>query len=204
MLPIHLRSRVTPKQIAAMMEPDTAKLYIDPYISELALHLKQTARERGGHLYMLTTTYLDPLKFPLTKTRATLQFGKFHLFLLNYLAGHGHINRPWFRKIEPIIYAYLEPPGSKRKANPTYTPIKTSTYHHHCIVLAVSEHKSLFDDLTNETIAKQFTHDARKYCTLRTLHVQPILDTMGDLLKVIDYCSDYARRYPEDEHLLLV
>lgn len=167
-----------------------------PVVEELIRYFNKIIATQQKTAYAVSITYADSVEFPLTPESANRNLMQVHRSLLSHLSRR--YNRPYFRKIEPIVYAFLDMPSSRiKREKATSAPTRLSTYHHHCIVLVDERHASRFDDLTDENVAAAFVHDCRQQCRIRTIHVERIRD-YEHLAQTVSYATSHYRRNPDD------
>jgi hypothetical protein len=175
------------------------------YVLDFVDRLEQQSMLNDRSLYYLTTTYLDSTAFPLNERTASAHLKKFHRCLLMHLCRTRRLNRFHVLDTQPTLYAFLDVPSSKSKrSKPNSVPQRLSTFHHHSILVAHPRHIPMLNALTDEQAATAFVHDCRARCQLRTIDVQRINRDRSDLIRVVDYCSKYARKRPDNLYALEV
>src|SRR5262249_17844318 len=139
-------------------------------------------REKGKVLYFITYNYLDPLQSPLTAEKAARFLGICHRQILKYLCGGKHYDRECFHRIQPKLYAFLEY-GSKPKKRYVYgiAPNPTTSFHHHCILIADSSHTGKLDALLDPITRYQFAKQKLALGCLKTFDVQRIGSARDDV-----------------------
>jgi hypothetical protein len=167
-----------------------APFQTDRHTDELTTFFADLARRENRTPYFVTVTYTDSVDHPLTAASANTQLKEFHQCLLNHLCSN--IQRPCFRKIEPIVFAFLDVPSKARLAT------RLSTFHHHCIVLVSEQHVERFDALTDDHAAEALVFQSRLRCRIRTLNVQRIGSSDDDLERSVSYATKYYRRDVSD------
>src|SRR5581483_10558131 len=107
---------VTPTGVpkAIQEEPAPSASRTNP-ILEALFQWFDAQRVAGRTLYFLGTTYTQPRGRELTVALANEALERTWRKLLQHLAGNRRFERPWFRKIEPIMMAFVDIPGSKPK-----------------------------------------------------------------------------------------
>lgn len=172
------------------------------YVQSLTDHFEQD-RSAGRKLYFVTVTYLESKSHPLTPERASRNLAVVYSRFRRHLCRHS--GRTWFRKIEPKLFAYLDRPFSKPKHYDFEgAPKHESTYHHHCIMAVDPRHIARIDALTDKTTAAVFASKLKDCAKLRTIDVQEIGSTRGDIERVVDYSSYWARQRLDQTHVLEV
>jgi hypothetical protein len=165
-------------------------------VRDLANHFSKLRSVHGKHLYFLSTTYRSPRDNLLTAPSANQLLRKFHICLLEHLAGSRRTGRPWFRAIEPQLHAFLDIPNSKPKQRTHFTTrFINSLFHHHSILVADPRHAPILDVLTDPVISEAITQQWVPRCHLLSLDIQPIGPNETDLAKVVDYATHHARKF---------
>ncbi len=165
-------------------------------VRDLADNFHEKCERDRKSAYFITLTSPEARDTTLTAWQANGNFQKFHVRLLEHLAGSSRISRPWFRKIEHVIHAFIDIPNSKRKARRHLSKsARTSTIHHHAVVLCDSSHREQLDTLVDPIAAMGFVAALPYSCHVRTLNVQPIGRSLSDVVRVVDYSTQYARSH---------
>jgi len=173
-----------------------SRIFCRDIVRDLADNFHEKRERDGKSVYFMTLTYTEPRDMTLCTRHANDNFRTFHVRLLDYLAGSTRISRPWFRKIEPEIHAFIDVPNSKRKARRHLSKsTRTSSIHHHALVLCDSSHRVKFDALTDPIAAAGFAAALPFSCHVRTLNIQPVGSSLSDVVRVVDYSTQYARGY---------
>lgn len=165
-------------------------------VEALIRYFNEMIATRQKTAYVVTITYADSVDFPLSPASANQHLKQVHRSLLSHLS-HRY-NRPYFREIEPIVFAFLDVPSSRiknEKANSAAT--RLSTYHHHCIVIVDESHVLKFDELLDDATVADFVHDCRQRCRIRTIYVERIRD-YEHLAQNVSYATSHYRKNPDD------
>ena len=110
-----------------------------------------------------------------------------------------HLELERFRKIEPILFAFLDVPGSKPKHyNSKVVPQQESTFHHHCILIADDQYVDQLDALTVPAAADSCARKLSEHCNVRTLNVQRVEQSEHALIRVTDYCTYHSRKRTDE------
>lgn len=166
--------------------------------------IRDHAREKKRKIFFITITYKEPNDHPVTAAAASNHLKRFHLHFARKLCNTRHLEYDRFRKIEPILLAFIDVPGSKPKHYNSHTvPQQDSTFHHHCILIADDSYVDQLDALTDDAAANACARELSEHCNIRTLNVQHVSETQDDLIRVVDYCTYHARKR-SDEHAFQV
>jgi len=176
----------------------TAKQYQrDPLVDALTCHFNELIATRQKTAYYVTITYADSVDFPLSPASANKHLKHVHRSLLSHLTHH--YNKPSFREIEPLMYAFLDVPNSKIKSTKSSAAAtRLSTYHHECIVIVDEAHVPRFDLLLNADDADDFVHDCKLRCRIRSIKVQRIELSADHMTRVASYASKHYRNNIDD------
>ncbi len=193
-----------------MTLPDPPAKPIDPrsflqtqfdrdYVLGLVKTFSDHAREKNRKIFFVSITYKESKDYPITAAAAHNNLKRFHLHFARKLCNTRHLEYERYRKMEPILFAFIDVPGSKPKHYELKSvPQHESTFHHHCILIADEQYVDQLDALTNPDAATACAKELSAFCNIRTLNVQRVVDTEDHRIRVTDYCTYHARKRNDD------
>lgn len=185
----------------SFLKNPTDRKHVLGWVKTVQTHMRENQRIP----YFVTVTYKEAKDYPLTPAVASHSVGRFYRNLSRWLFDTRHIERQRYRPFEPILFAFIDVPGSKPKHYQLHaTPTRESTFHHHCILLAHDSHVMKLDALETSPEARAAVLEKLSHaCNVRTLDVQRTRVSDTDLIRTTDYCTYHSRKRT-DEHALQV
>ena len=160
------------------------------FVGRICKELRQLKRA-GYQLFFVTLVYKPPRTTFVRSNWLREQLNTFRRKVLIPLITHRrNYDRPRYRDLHPIIYAFPDAPGSKLKRS-VYPMIPGSPDHHHMIVAVRDCAASQMEMLVGlNTLCLPLHLDRRKPVLVMTSDVQEI--TPGTEEKVTSYAAKYA------------
>lgn len=185
----------TPRDPRSFLQTPTDRDYVLGLVKTFNDH----ARDKNRTIYFVSITYKESNDYPVTAAAAHNHLKRFHLHFARKLCKTRHLELERFRKIEPILFAFIDVPGSKPKHyNSKTVPQQDSTFHHHCILIADQQYVDQLNALTVPAIADVCARELSEHCNIRTLNVQRVEHTEDALIRTTDYCTYHARKRNDD------
>lgn len=183
----------TSLRIRFLNQTDRKRLSLATYFYEL--------ETQGYRLYHLSITY-KPQNYELTTQRVDSCFMKFHSqFLLPTALGTKNIHHTKFRKLQPIVFAFLDEHDPKKSKFVSATsPIRL---HHHAIYAIRPETQPWFDNhigestfsILNEENMPFMTSEMKDCEAMRVLYASKMLETYPDFLAFPDKWKRCHEKY---------
>jgi hypothetical protein len=158
----------------------------------LAKYFYKLETEQGYKLYHLSITY-KPQRYELTPERVDSCFIKFHTqFLLPKSLGTRNIHHVKYKRIQPIVFAFLDEHDAKKgKFTSGEAPIRL---HHHAIYAVHPDAVTWFDEQIGENTFSVLNQESTPYLTsdlkaceaMRVLYASKMLETYPDYLAFPD------------------
>jgi hypothetical protein len=189
----HMGVTETQLRYRFLNETDLVRLSLANYFYDL--------ENKGYKLYHLSITY-RPQKFELSNERVDGCFIQFHTqFLLPRLLGTKNLHHTKNRKIQPIVFAFLDEHDSvKGKFTSCEAPIRL---HHHAIYAVHPDAKTWCDEHIGESTFSILKQDSTPYMSsdltdceaMRVLYASKMLETYPDFLMFPDKWKRCHEKY---------
>lgn len=193
----HLRSSNDEQTKLTTKAPSSPGYHRCKEVSDLRDHFLQADKD-GNRLFSATTTYTDSPRFILTPTMAAVNLQRFYVSLLQTTVHPHNFYRPKYRPLQPVMYAFVDIPGSKRKRvlSPVLLPkFASDDFHHHFILIVKPEIADKFDDLCSHEYLRDQLRRLDPEAHIKTFHIRRIEPGPESVGKIVDYNSYYARNH---------